>query len=65
MSINTVIDNFINGNLTEAKKGAKRYDGLKIQRTLIDEYGYSQNKAEKTAGYLKGLVSFQTACDAE
>lgn len=60
----SMIENFINGNLTDAKAQAKRLNFLRIVQSLRDDYGYSAFKALKTAEYLKGHGSFQTACDA-
>lgn len=61
-AIQICLDNFINGNLTTAKEQAKRFSALKLIRALIEGYGYSLNKANMTAFYLKGEVSFQEAC---
>lgn len=60
----SIIDNFINGNLTDAKAKAKRYSVAKIQ-AAFEEIGYSRNKAELTAHYLKGWNCYQSACDAK
>jgi hypothetical protein len=60
----TVIDNFLNGNLTDAKKGAKRHTWLALFKFMRDECGMSSAKAEAVADYLKGKGSFQAACDA-
>ncbi len=59
-----MFNNYINGNLTDAKKQARRFSFDRIRLFLIDS-GYSENRAAAVAGYLKGLVPFQTACDAE
>lgn len=60
-----LINNFINGNLETAKKQAKRYGAEKIRDAFIEEAGYSFEKAQRTADYLKGKGTFQDACDAE
>ena len=60
-----LIGNFINGNLSIAREQAKRFTLKNIRDALIEEYGYSQNKAFLTAHYLKEGVGFQSACDAE
>lgn len=62
-AMNTMIENFINGNLTTAKKQAKRHSFDSIVSALTSEYGYSNEKALATAAYLKGVGSFQLACD--
>lgn len=59
-----LIENFINGNLTDAKEQAQRHSWKKIFQALRDDYGYSEAKAIATADYLKGEGSFQRACDA-
>jgi hypothetical protein len=60
-----LIGNFINGNLSIALEQSKRFTLKDIRDALVDEYGYSQNKAFLTAHYLKEGVGFQSACDAE
>jgi hypothetical protein len=60
-----LIGNFINGNLSIAREQAKRFTLKEIRDALIDEYGYSQNKAFLTAHYLNEGEGFQSACDAE
>jgi len=63
-TLNTMIDNFINGNLTTARKQAKRFN-LAFIRTGFIEIGYSFEKAQLTAEYLKTGEGFQAACDVE
>ena len=63
-AMNSMIDNFINGNLRHAKKQAKRFSRQAIQCALETEYGFSTYKALVTARYLKGQADFQEACDA-
>lgn len=60
----TMLENFINGNLTDAKRQAKRFSHSAIRNALMDDYGYSANKAALTADYLKTGTGFQSACDA-
>lgn len=60
-----VLNNFINGNLQDAKQGAKNVSANKLYCALIECYGYSTNKAHHTVKYLKHGGSFQAACDAE
>lgn len=60
-----VIDDYINGNLTAAKEGAKRQAWRNLFRTLMDEYGHTSESATAVADYLKGQGTFQAACDAE
>jgi hypothetical protein len=63
--MNTMIENFINGNLTTAKFQARRFSIIRIREGFMEEYFYSFEKAQLTAEYLKGLNSFQAAVDAE
>ncbi len=59
------IDDYINGNLAAAREGAKRFSLAKLTATLIREYGHTPFCALQIAGYLKGRVSFDSACEAE
>lgn len=59
------IDDYINGNLTDAKKGAKRVSYKAIRDSLQDNYGKSLSVACAIADYLKGMGTYQHACDAE
>lgn len=61
MIINT-IHNLINGNLTDAKKQAKKYSAWKIM-TAAEEMGYKPSQYVAIAGYLKGAIDFQKFCD--
>ena len=61
----TMIDNYINGNLSDARKQAKRITLADIRATLIEGCGYSFKKATLTAEYLKTGEGYQAACDAE
>jgi len=62
----TLIENYINGNLSDAKRQAKpkRITLRAISDALQNDYGYSEHKAIMTAYYLKGQCTFQEACDA-
>lgn len=62
--MNSLIENYINGNLTDAKRQAKRFNEHRLFQGLRD-YGYSVNAAMAIAAFLKGYGSFQAACDAE
>lgn len=59
-----LIENYINGNLSEARKRARRYSVGKIRLALI-EHGYSFKKATLTAEFLKTGEGWQAACDAD
>jgi hypothetical protein len=60
----SLIQNYINGNLTTARQQAKRFTHRAI-REALQLCGYSLNKATLTADYLKTGKGFQEACDAE
>jgi hypothetical protein len=64
-ALEKIINNYINGNLTDAKNGAKRTNIRALRDYMIEHYGYSNNKARLIALYLKGEATFQEACDAE
>lgn len=63
--MNTMIDNFINGNITIARKQAKRFGGERIASALVEDYGFSENKARLTALFLKTGEGWQACCDAK
>lgn len=50
-----MIQNLINGNLSDAKRQARRFSLRKIQRYLTDNAGWSPLRAVAAADYLKGL----------
>lgn len=62
-----LIENFINGNLTDAKKDAKRFRLQTIYNTLRRDHGFSHERAYATAYYLKypSQETYQKACDAK
>lgn len=61
----TILDNLINGNLAEARKGAqaKHLSRPQIARRLVASYGHSVRKAQLAAAYLKTGNGFQAYCD--
>ena len=61
----TLLENLLNGNLTDAKKQATRFGLFDIARAAADHLGYTRNKAIMAAAYLKGHCTFQAYCDAE
>lgn len=62
--MNELIDNLINGNLSDAKRMAKPFKVWDIRVALLNN-GYSLNKALLTADWLKGRDCWQAACDAK
>jgi len=61
--MNSILQNYVNGNLSTAKQQAKRYGLTKLLAFLGDHYAPSA--AQAVALFLKGKGSFQAACDAE
>lgn len=64
-ALETLIANYINGNLTTAKQQAKRFSLQKLVDGLQEYGGHGLHAAYDIANYLKGYGSFQAACDAE
>ena len=58
-----LITNYINGNLAEARRAAKRYSFARITNAFF-YLGYSAEKARLTARWLKTGEGYQAACDA-
>jgi hypothetical protein len=63
--MDSLITNLINGNLSIARHQAKRFTALKIRAFLMESHGYNFKKAQLTADYLKGKMTFQAYCDSE
>lgn len=62
MSAKSVIDNLINGNLTDAENGASKLNTSDLLNEAMGR-GYNYNHALLMASYLKGVISFQDYCD--
>jgi len=63
MNPKAIIENLINGNLSDAVYNAKNTSA----KDLIAEsenLGYSYNQALLMSCYLKGIISFQEYCDS-
>ncbi len=60
----TMIENWINGNLTAARKQARRFSLAKIESALLEQ-GFSPLKSLRVAVWLKTGEGWQQACDAE
>jgi len=58
-----LLNNLLNGNITDAKRQAKRFSNHAIRAALVELGGYSLNKATLTADWLKGRDCWQAACD--
>lgn len=59
------INDYINGNLTDAKRRAKKAGRKQLIEALTNEYGHSAEVALTIVAYLLDGGSFQVACDAE
>ena len=62
--MNSIIDNYINGNLTDARRMAKGKKLDAITRCMKEDYGFSDKKAMFVAMFLKNKATFQESCDA-
>jgi hypothetical protein len=60
----TLINNFVNGNNTIAKKQAKRFAAWRIREALMESAGWTANRAALAADWLKGRDCWQAYCDA-
>lgn len=61
----TMIENLINGNLTDARKQARNKSESAIRKFLVVDSGWSESKAAFAAHYLKTGRGWQAYCDAE
>jgi len=60
----TVFANLINGNIADAKRGAKRFSRDNLAGYARDVLGYSLTKSILAAMFLKGEDVWQKYCDA-
>lgn len=60
-----IFDNLINGNLTAAKKSAKRKTLGILHNFAAVHMGWKHAVALAAAKYLKGKINFQEYCDIE
>lgn len=61
----TLLENFINGNLTDARTQAKKYSSNVLFRYFHLENGYTIIKAHLLAKYLKTGKGFQDVCNCK
>lgn len=61
------IKNLVNGNLTTAKKQAERLTATCLFQTAMEDFGFTERRANKAARYLKNpsQETFQAYCDAD
>ncbi len=62
MSIKSVIENYENGNLSDARHGAKRHSEMRIFSALRNQ-GKRITHAGAIAGYLKGTWTYRQHCE--
>ena len=60
-----LVENYINGNLSTAKRMARHEPVWALREALIEYAGYSEAKATLTADWLNGRDCWQAACDCE
>lgn len=60
----SLIGNYVNGNLSECRRQAKRHPLASIARALVEMLGYTNEKASLAALWMKTGEGFQAACDA-
>ena len=61
----SMVNNLINGNLTDAKNQARNVNIHTIKRYLQNAMGWSYAKSMAAASYLKTGEGFQEYCDAK
>ncbi len=59
----TMIENYVNGNLKDARRQSRKFSQLAIKDALL-EHGYSKEKAYAVALYLKTGHGYQESCNA-
>ena len=64
--LDRIVDNLLNGNLTDAKRQAKRASYFGLFEHLYRHLGWSHAKAKAAVLYLKrpANATFQAYCDA-
>jgi len=65
MSMNDCIQNYINGNIRDAKRQAKRYSHKALRNQMYVAWGYNAESANTIALFLKGRASWEQACNAQ
>lgn len=63
--MNSIFQNLLNGNLSDAKKGAKRFSLARLIAFAEDELLMSNKRAICSALFLKGQLPFADLCTAE
>lgn len=58
------IENYINGNLADAKRQARKFSQLRLYLLLRKEYDKGHSEAMAITNFLKSKGTWQAACDA-
>ncbi len=61
----SLCENFHNGNLSDARRQAKRFSARAIREGMEEHLGYTFKKATLSADYLKTGEGWQECCDAD
>lgn len=64
MKLENMIVNYINGNIKDARKAAKRHSQFAIHKCLVNNFGYTEKQATLTTLHIKLGENWQEACDA-
>jgi len=64
-SLSRLFANLENGNLTDAKRQAKRYSTFRLSMFARQVLFWEFDRAVKAAAYLKGETTFQDYADAK
>lgn len=62
--MDSMIENYLNGNIKEARKTAKHFSQYRIYRYLREDFGFSDSRALAIAAFLKTGDFWQESCDA-
>ena len=63
LTMKTIFENLINGNLLDAKKSAKRFTSDALISYAHLDLNWNIQVAIAAVNYLKGKISFQEYCD--
>ena len=59
-----MLNNLINGNISDAKAQAKRFSLERISNFFVTDCGWDRDTSWPIAGFLKTGQNWQEACDA-
>lgn len=57
------IDDYINGNLSDAKRGARKAGRTKVCRALLEDYGYTREQMFLITEWMFNGLPFQKLCE--